>query len=577
MLLKKIAVYLFAALAMGLLLCGCSQGKGPKLNGVPLSRYRIVGETEDYGTKLAIEELSEGIEKLTNGKKPKCKYGEKSGKNIIYVANSSSNAGTYSIEGKETIITLSGPGIIGRRNAARELLAMFEGEEAVTVDFVEKAMFTLPKTMGKIIDGKITIGFIGDSITTEGDVNWDPWPIFLKKELEQSYPTTTFKNLNEAMHGRTTVWGAENIGKLLSEKDCADLVFIALGTNDAHMKVTGKQTKESYISMINQVYAKNPEAEIVFVMLGRDFELAGIEGQENGEISDFMKQMFAVSDEYGIPLIDPMSALYDACVEYAGKDKAMDEGWKYYIQDYAHPYEHGQEFYARVVLKYMKEALKAGSPLYEKKILFVGDSITRAADDYGWAGRVQDQYGATTTKAGVDGAAVSDVRQPNRVMAQLEKQKDEAYDYVILHGGVNDAWDSAPVGTVSASFNKEDFDVSTFAGGLEELICYTKEHFDSAKIGYIINYSRPIVLVSSLRDMSAYFTVAKQVCEKWGVSCLDLYFGSTEVNGKQMAYSKDVLLTNTNTYFVAPCDIHLSAEGYDVISPYIGKWIATIE
>lgn len=575
---RKRIICLLVGFIMGLLLCGCTQEKGPKLNGVSLSKYKIVGETEDYGTKLAVEELSKGIKELTDGIEPKCKYGAKLGNKVIYIANSPSDVGTYSIEANGNTITLSGPGVNGRRLAVRELLSMLDNEENVTVKSVKKAMFQLPQAAKKIAKGKLSIGFIGDSITTEAGVNCDPWPIFLMKELEKTYPDTTFETLNEAMHGRTTVWGAENIGELLLESGYHDLVFIALGTNDVHEEVTGKQTKESYISMIHQIYAKNPDAEIMFVMLGRDYELAGIEGQESGEISDFMTQMLAVSDEYDIPLVDPMSALYDACVEYAGKEKAMDTGWKHYIVDYAHPFEQGQELYGKVVWEYMKEALKEGSmPLKGKRILFVGDSITRASDDHGWAGRVQDKYGAITTKAGVDGAAISDARLLNRVIMQLEEHKNEKYDYVILHGGVNDAWEYAPVGTVSDSFDQKEFDVSTFAGGLEELICYAKEHFSFAKIGYIVNYSRPTASVYFLQDMSAYFLEAKKICEKWGVPYLDLYFGTTEVDGKQVSYSSDLLLTDTDTYFVEEGDVHLSAEGYDVISPYIGEWIATMK
>ena len=77
--------------------------------------------------------------------------------------------------------------------------------------------------------------------------------------------------------------------------------------------------------------------------------------------------------------------------------------------------------------------------------------------------------------------------------------------------------------------------------------------------------------------MSAYFLEAKKICEKWGVPYLDLYFGTTEVDGKQVSYSSDLLLTDTDTYFVEEGDVHLSAEVYDVISPYIGEWIATMK
>ena len=572
---KRIVIGLFIGLLMGLLLCGCAKGEGPKLNGVPLSKYRIVGETEDYGTKLAVEELSEGIEKLTNGKKPKCKYGAKEGKKTIYIANSPSDVGTYSIEGNGDTIILSGPGILGRRNAVRELLSMLEGKEEVTVNAVEKAMFTLPKTVERIMEGKISIGVIGDSVTNGGGIA--PWPFIMMQQLEKAYPYASFDVANEAISGRTTVWGAENIGGLLLESGYNDLVFISLGGNDPRseeIKVTSQQTRESYVSMIKQVYESNPEAEIVFVMIGFDEDLCGIEGLEGGKVQDYMKHMIDVADEYNIPIIEPMSALYDACVEYAGgKDKAMDTGWKHYVQDYAHPYENGQELYGKVVWAHIKEALKAGTSLNGKKILFVGDSNVRASDDYGWPGRVKDQFGAITTKAAVNGAAISDARLLNRVIMQLEEHKDETYDYVILQGGGNDTWERVPVGTMSNSFNKEDFDISTFAGGLEELLCYAKEHFENAKIGYIVNFSRPKESVWD--DMGPYFVEAKRICEKWEIPYLDLYFGSTEFQGEQKLYSQDILLTDTNTYFVD--EIHLSAEGYDVISPYIGRWIATMD
>lgn len=224
-----------------------------------------------------------------------------------------------------------------------------------------------------------------------------------------------------------------------------------------------------------------------------------------------------------------------------------------------------------------EETDETNMSLFGKKILFVGDSITYASDNKGWAGRIQEQFGAVTTKAGVSGASISTVRPDNRVISQLETNKNNQYDYVILHGGVNDAWDRAPVGTISNSFNIEDFDTSTFAGGLEELICYAFENFETAKIGYIINYSRPNASSSVLRNMSAYFLEAKKICEKWGISYLDLYFGTTEVEGVEIAYSKDLLKTASNDYFTASGDIHLAASGYDVISPYIGKWITTIQ
>ena len=356
--LKKIITCVSLALMTAFLFCACAEGTGPKLNGVSLSKYKIVGETEDYGTKLAVEELNEGIRELTGGVELKCEYRAKAGRKVIYIANSPSDVGTYSVKAEGNTITISGPGVNGRRLAVRELLSMLEGKDEVTVDSVEKAMFELPKTAEKIAEGQISIGFIGDSITTEESATYDPWPMFVMEKLEEAYPDTKFKSRNVAKHGEHTAWGNENIGKLLLETGYNDLIFIALGTNDQYKEVTGEQTKENYISMIDQIRKHNPDAEIVFVMVGRNFELSGIEGKEDGKISDFMAHMLTLSDEYDIPIIEPMSALYDACVEYAGEEKAMDEGWKYYVTDDVHPFGHGQELYGDVVWTHIEAALK---------------------------------------------------------------------------------------------------------------------------------------------------------------------------------------------------------------------------
>ncbi len=219
--------------------------------------------------------------------------------------------------------------------------------------------------------------------------------------------------------------------------------------------------------------------------------------------------------------------------------------------------------------------------LQGKKILFVGDSITKSQDKSGWPGRIQNLFGADSTNAGVGGASISTVVEDNHILTQLMSKKDNEYDYVIMHGGVNDAWQLAPVGEMSDSFNVLDFDNTTYAGGLEELFYNAFANFDGAKFGFIINYSRPGAAVEQLRNMSEYFTVAKRICEKWGISYFDMYWGTVSVDGEELAISSELLLTHDDTYFKTDTnnagDIHVNASGYDLIAPYIGEWISTIE
>ena len=217
-----------------------------------------------------------------------------------------------------------------------------------------------------------------------------------------------------------------------------------------------------------------------------------------------------------------------------------------------------------------------------KKILFAGDSITNATKDDkklgGWAGRVGTNYGAVTTNAGISGYSVSTSKDV-RIITQLESNKDNTYDYVILHGGVNDAMTSAPLGAVSDSTNVEDFDISTFAGALEELIYRAKEYFPDAKIGYIVNYATPNSTWGGYtKDMAAYFHMAKQVCEKWEVPYIDLFFGSADVNGQMLSYSYDILDVDNSTHFYGQTstEVHIGGSGYDIITPHIAAFIASI-
>ena len=212
------------------------------------------------------------------------------------------------------------------------------------------------------------------------------------------------------------------------------------------------------------------------------------------------------------------------------------------------------------------------SPLYQKSVLFVGDSITEGRVEWnqgknivGWPGRIIEANKMTGANKGVSGASISNCRNANTVIAQLQQQKNETYDFIILHGGVNDAWDVAPVGTMTEGFDAE-YDLSTFAGGFEATIKYAKENFENAQLGYIINFKINRSDVGKLADMSEYFDMAKQICDKWGVPYLDLYTDE-DFNNNVLKYKE-----KTNLYDL----IHPSTAGFDVLAPVINDWMETI-
>ena len=207
-----------------------------------------------------------------------------------------------------------------------------------------------------------------------------------------------------------------------------------------------------------------------------------------------------------------------------------------------------------------------------KTAAFLGDSICMASTFdkehqwWGWAGRINRDYGlAAYVNKGCDGASVSDCRKENRVIFQLERIKDQNFDYLMLHGGVNDAWDSREVGQISESFDLSDFDVSTYAGGLEELFCTAKKYFPDAKIGFIVNF-RSVSTIGRLSDMTEYFTVAKQICEKWEIPYLDLFFDD-DFNENVLEYKTKNKLADF---------IHPNSAGYDVLYPRVAEFMCQL-
>ncbi len=213
--------------------------------------------------------------------------------------------------------------------------------------------------------------------------------------------------------------------------------------------------------------------------------------------------------------------------------------------------------------------VESTSPLNGKKMLFMGDSISYGSGDAAspfrtgraWAGRIADLTGAITTNASVSGAKVSFQRgDDNWVYSQYEPHANTKFDIIVMHGGVNDARYDRPVGALSEGKDEATLtkNQTSYVGGLEWIFYNVSKTNTEAKLFFIANHHLDGHSKGSAKDMSAYFTAAKQACEKWGVIFIDLY------NNKEL---NDKLETTTTKYL--PDTLHLNAAGYDIITPYI--------
>lgn len=214
------------------------------------------------------------------------------------------------------------------------------------------------------------------------------------------------------------------------------------------------------------------------------------------------------------------------------------------------------------------------SPLYQKSVLFVGDSLCEGWIEWndptyskmiGYAGRIMVGNEMTGSNKSKSGASMSTCRGENTVIAQLQAMAGNSYDYLILEGGANDAWDACAVGTMTEGFDGP-FDVTTFAGGMEATIQYAKENFPNAIFGYTTNFTMPMATHGKLADMSEYIDMAIAICEKWNIPYLDLY------NDEDL--NKDVLKTDTTECLYDY--IHLNSNGFNVLTPIIEDWMKTL-
>lgn len=231
------------------------------------------------------------------------------------------------------------------------------------------------------------------------------------------------------------------------------------------------------------------------------------------------------------------------------------------------------------------EAFRAGggyagdvenSPLTGRSVLFMGDSITHANREtspiyQGWAMRIGEAYDMTYANVGRNGATVAEYSGLSQIEDQINNNK---YDFVMMHGGINDYSKNITLGTLTAA---DDFDgpynTSTFAGGLENLFMKVKNKYPTAKLGYIINFALTSnaanlekygITAATVGNFPQYVGMIKAACAKWGISYVDL--STDEIKTKLKVDTTELL----------PDYLHLNAKGYDIVTPYIAAFMESL-
>lgn len=168
------------------------------------------------------------------------------------------------------------------------------------------------------------------------------------------------------------------------------------------------------------------------------------------------------------------------------------------------------------------------SPLNRKTVIFLGSSVTRGeaalatsfVEYLEWIDgitAVKEAVSGTTLTMGSDTAGTSYIPRMEAIDPGLRA------DCFVCQLSTNDAAKGKPLGAVSDSFDRVDFDRNTVAGAIEYIISYAQD-----------TWNCPIVFFTRTRyDSGAYGQMVNLLLEiqkKWGIGVIDLW-NSEEMNG----------------------------------------------
>lgn len=158
-------------------------------------------------------------------------------------------------------------------------------------------------------------------------------------------------------------------------------------------------------------------------------------------------------------------------------------------------------------------------PLDGKTFVFLGSSVTYGSASGGWsmADYIAEEFDCTVVKWAVSGTTLV-TSNANSYVERMEKEmrRQKKCDHLIVQLSTNDASQNKPLGTISNSMNKEDFDTNTIIGAIEYIIASAKE-----KWGCEVSF-----YTGTKYDSAAYYNMVNallDIQEKWGIGVIDLY------------------------------------------------------
>lgn len=172
-----------------------------------------------------------------------------------------------------------------------------------------------------------------------------------------------------------------------------------------------------------------------------------------------------------------------------------------------------------------------------KRICFLGSSLT-----YGFAARgesfvdyLQAQDGIVAVKEAVSGTTMADIDSHSYISRLKKLDQDMEFDLFICQLSTNDSSFGIPIGEISDSMEKEDFDIETTVGAMEYIIAYVREIWNC-----------PVSFFTCPRYPSVgYQNMVKQLYllrGKWDFEIIDLW--QDEKIAEAVCRNRDIYMTD---------------------------------
>ena len=168
-------------------------------------------------------------------------------------------------------------------------------------------------------------------------------------------------------------------------------------------------------------------------------------------------------------------------------------------------------------------------PLAGKTLYVAGDSIAYGKGSAGGYGKcIADRYGMQLINEAVDGATLA-VNVPDNVnggyrtsigMTVKSSTELEKADYVLLEGGVNDAWNNAKLGTLMNENFYPSFYITSTIGTLEAMLDYLTKKCSDKRVAYVFPHGG--LFASSENWYKTYKPAILSALKKWGVPYVDI-------------------------------------------------------